>query len=150
MEASYYRQSLAVAEGLRTTQTLAHRFSLVAALTLASGAFLHALAPHLRPGWPRLALVAPAVALNAWIPLLFDADAELLSCVLLTFTHTWLATFKVRAWAHLLLLCARASRWWCAARAGGGGHLGRAPFSFFSRPLFFFHLERKEFRLRRR
>jgi hypothetical protein len=94
MEA-YYSNAFAVATTLRATQPFGQRLQLAAILSAASGAFLHAAAPHLRAGWQRMALVLPVVVLNAWMPLLFEADGELLSRVLLTFTHCWLANFKV-------------------------------------------------------
>ena len=134
MEA-YYSNALAVAAGLRLTLPYAQRLQLATMLSAASGAFLHAAAPHLRPGWQRMALVLPIVVLNAWLPLLFEADAELLSRVLLTFTHTWLANFKVFVCLlFVVVVLKRADRGGgCVDRRTGGVCCVRAHANVFAR-----------------
>jgi hypothetical protein len=59
-------------------------------------AALSAARARLPAGWPRLVAVAPLVALNAALPLLFANDGELLSRITVAFVLTWLASFKVR------------------------------------------------------
>ena len=89
------RAALAAAASLRAALPFARRAQLLAAAVAASAALLAA-SRRARPGAARLALAAPVVALNLWLPLLFHNDSELLSRVCVSFTMTWLGCWKAR------------------------------------------------------
>lgn len=72
----------------------AQRLALWAAAALASGLLLYAGRGSARPGWARLWLALPLLAVNFTIPLLFDGDADLTTNISAFIVTTALSTFK--------------------------------------------------------
>src|SRR5690349_5764752 len=58
----------------------------------------------LRPGVPRIAAIAPLLALSPLIPLLFDADTEFLARLVTSAGSLWILNFKVGEVALILVL----------------------------------------------
>lgn len=88
------------AAGVRATRTYGERVTAVVLASLVGAVYLQLFAKRLPPGGRRLAALLPLLALNFFLPLLFsDADDELLSRTIITFTATWLGQFKLLALA---------------------------------------------------
>lgn len=83
------------AAALRVTLPYARRLQLLALALAASAALLHAARRAAPPGGARRVIAALlVVALNLWLPLLFDRRGELLTRVAVAFTAAWLGAWK--------------------------------------------------------
>ena len=85
----------AVHTGLQEQLPWAARIGIIHAAAACSAAYLHCVLR--RTGAPslRLALGAPLIILNLWLPLLFDVRTEILSRTSVVFVLGWLGSFKV-------------------------------------------------------
>ncbi len=79
---------------LRAAYTYAQRLRMLAAVVALSTVLL-SLTRRAPPGAARLPLVAPVLAVNAVLPLLFENGGELISRIAVAFVITWLGSFKV-------------------------------------------------------
>jgi hypothetical protein len=74
------------------------RVGLAVSVSALCGAYLHAVTRRTGPQQLalRLLLTWPLLALNLWLPLLFDSYDELLSRGIVCFLASWLGCFKAR------------------------------------------------------
>ncbi|KAF8068287.1 ASAT1 [Scenedesmus sp. PABB004] len=86
--------ALDLADGLRGSLPFAARAQLYVAAVVGGGLAIHLCLRRAAPGGRALALAAPLVALNAWLPLLFAQHEEVLSRCVALLLSMWLGSFK--------------------------------------------------------
>eukprot|EP00877_Chromochloris_zofingiensis_P012585 jgi/Chrzof1/7580/Cz02g29020.t1 len=82
------------AAALRNNIGFLQRSQIAIVAAFLSAIYLKLVVSRIAPGWKSLALVAPLLALNLWLPLLFHMREEVVSRTCVVFLISWLGSFK--------------------------------------------------------
>jgi hypothetical protein len=94
---------LALAHDLRDGWNYGPRVGVVASALCVSALYLKFVVARVAPGLSSFILLAPVLALNVWLPLLFQVPDEIITATMTTFLVTWLASFKASLRLQYLL-----------------------------------------------